>query len=145
MTGSLLYQRQYSSTEGNSNITKMAQLRRCSSVDNRSIKAILDGNQYKDKMFMKHERTPSDTDSGTEDLDQQIVDLVCSETSNVNEEQSSPIFTACADEGFEETFSQVKIEEFQYSPEEFVQGIQNDRKYYLLRMSHQSLSYRLLF
>jgi len=104
MTGSLLLNRQHSSTAGYPS-KKMARpkLRRCSSADeHNSFDVIPDENQNKKTIFTKHDPTSSDNDSGIEDFDQQNATGVHERINNVDEEEPSLCFGACEDENFEE-------------------------------------------
>jgi hypothetical protein len=136
MTGSLLFDRQYSSTAGHSNINKMVRrkLRRCSSADdNNSFEITSDENQSKKQLFTKHDPTSSDNDSGIEDSDQQIVNYVCAQSNNVDEEETLPCFGACEEEEDDDKDStQTLIEEFEYSKEQDLERIHNDRKLNIL-------------
>jgi hypothetical protein len=132
MTGSLLLNRQHSSTASNPKKNRMIRpkYRRCSSADeNNSLEIISNTNQTKEKLFKKFEPTSSDNDSGIEDFDQHVANVVDSQTNNMQEEieESSPCFGACEDEDVEENVTPTNIQIFEY-PQEDLQVILNDRK-----------------
>jgi hypothetical protein len=132
MTGSLLFNRQHSSTAGYSNKNKMTRpkLRRCSSADdyNNSFEIIPDENKDKEKISTKHDPTASDCDSGIEDFDQHIINYVCSQSNNNEEEESSPVFGACEDEDSEGNLTPTPTPDFENSEPYDLQRIYNDRK-----------------
>jgi len=131
MTGSLLFNRQHSSTAGHSNVNKTVRpkLRRCSSADdNNSFEIIPNENQYKEKLFTKHDPTSSDNDSGIEDFDQQIMNYACSKSNNVDEQEILTCFGACEEEDDDADSTQTVTEEFKDSEQKDLQRIHNDRK-----------------
>jgi hypothetical protein len=131
MTGSLLFNRQHSSTAGYSKANKMARpkLRRCSSADEHySFEVQPDDNQDKSKFFTKRNQTPSDIDSGIEDFDQHTINTVWSPPNNVGEEEQLPCFGACEDEDFEENPAEIITHGLQDLEQQVLQCIRNDRK-----------------
>jgi hypothetical protein len=131
MTGSLLFNRQHSSTAGYSNTEKVARrkLRRCSSADEHSsIEVTPDENQHKTSFFSKRDPIASEDDSGIEDSDQQNVNYVCSQSNNVKEQVPSISFGACEDEDAEETSTPTMSEIAEYPAQPIFPSIHDTRK-----------------
>ena len=129
MTGSIV-NRQHSSTAGHSNKDEMASLefRRCSSLDEYDmLNKSSDTNQYEKTLFDKDDQISIDNDSGVEDLDQQFVNLACSESKNFNDDNSSIRFSPCQNDNFEED-STPNINEQTNNSEQVSFSINNDRK-----------------
>lgn len=129
MTGSLLFNRQLSSTAGHSNINKMSRpkLRRCSSVDDHnSFDLTVDENQPKEKLFTKYDPTASDSDSGIEDFEQ----IPCRSHDVNDEEVEAKDETSCFDPCEDESSTETIVE-----PNENIEQchlLYNDRKYFNL-------------
>ncbi|CAF2542342.1 unnamed protein product [Rotaria sp. Silwood2] len=104
MTGSLLFHRQRSVAAGYSNKDKVARtkLRRCSSAeDHNTTEVTSDDHRHVAELLTRRDQTASDSDSGIEDLDQQVVNHVQSQPDNIDDEEPSTQFGACDDEGLE--------------------------------------------
>ncbi|CAF0846135.1 unnamed protein product [Rotaria sordida] len=105
MTGSLLLHRQHSSAAGYSSTDKMtrSKLRRWSSAENHNIIEITSDNDHRHigELLNKHDQITSDNDSGIEDFDQQAINLVPSQSNNIDDDEPSTQFGACDDEDFE--------------------------------------------
>ena len=129
MTGSLLYNRQHSSTAGYSNTSKMARpkLRRCSSADDHLNEITPDDGHPKKNLFHKRDPIASEDDSGIEDFGQ-IVNDDCPQTNNVDEQTPSPCFGACEDEFNEENVTPTMNETFEYPQQTIEQRIFQDSK-----------------
>jgi len=125
------YTRQHSSTTANSNTEKTHEhkLRRCSSADDHnSLELVPDDNHHKEYLDFKRERTMSDDDSGTEEIEQQLEHMVIS-TLNADENNLTRKTPGVnGDEGYSECENPEKSQVF---------SIQNDRKssnlFFLLR------------
>jgi hypothetical protein len=132
MTGSLLFNRQHSSTAGSSNVNPMIRqkLRRWSSADDcNSFEVISDDDeQYKHKLSLKCNETPSDSDSGVEDLEQQGVNFVSSPSNHVDEEEPSTDFGACEDENSEENSQPIITERLEDPVQQGLDDISHYRK-----------------
>jgi hypothetical protein len=132
MTGSLLFNRQHSSTEGNSNVNPMIRqkLRRWSSADDRNSFEVIpdDDKQYKHELPRKCNESPSDSDSGVEDLDQQVGNFVSSQPNHVGEDEPSTDFGACEDENFEEHSQPIITERLEEPAQQVFGSIYDYRK-----------------
>ena len=107
MTGSFVFNRQMSSTAGASTVDKSSQpkLRRCSSANEQnSLDPILDDALLKLKLATKRTQSPSDDDSGTEDVEPQVAPSSNhSEKNDEEEDAQSLVFEGCQDEGIGDT------------------------------------------
>jgi hypothetical protein len=121
MTGSLLLNRQHSSTAGYSNTSKMARskLRRCSSADDHSNEVTPDDSHHKKNLFNKRDPTASEDDSGIEDFGQIV---------NDDAQTPPPCFGACEDEYDEEDVTPTINETFEYPEQTMPERIYNDSK-----------------
>jgi len=128
MTGSIhQFHRQHSSTTtttGSSNMGKnyRPKLRRYSSADDHnSIELIVDDNQHKEFSDLKREHTTSDTDSGTEEIEQQL-EQTFTATTTINDNEDN-LSIKSVGPNFDEGFSECERE---LQPK--ISLINNDRK-----------------
>lgn len=105
MTGSIIFNRQHSSTAACVKQDKMKRpkLRRCSSANDQDvIELSVNDNQYKGTVSTKCYQTSNESDSGVEDVDQSPNNFTCAQSHNTDEEESSTCFGGCEDENIEE-------------------------------------------
>jgi hypothetical protein len=123
MTGPIYqYNRQHSSTTASSNMEKThpSKLRRCSSADDHnSPELIPDDNYHKEFLYFKRERTLTDDDSGTEEIEQQLEHIFVSTLNDTEDNLVNKATGINADEGFSECENQEKSK---------IYCIKNDRK-----------------
>jgi hypothetical protein len=123
MTGSIhKFSRQHSSTTSGTTMDKThsSKLRRSSSVDDlTSMELIHDDNEHKEFSFVKREHTPSDDDSGTEEIEQQMEQFCLTTFNDDEDKQSIKSFGPNPDEGFSECENQRESQ---------LSVIKNDRK-----------------
>lgn len=101
--------RQHSSTTGGSTMHKTSgsKHRRCSSADNHnSMELVHDDTERKEILFVKRERTASDDDSGTEEIEQQMEHIFMATVNDGEDKLSTKSFSPNFDEGFSENENQ---------------------------------------
>jgi archaellum component FlaD/FlaE len=110
MTGSIhQLNRQHSSTTGGPTMHKTSdqKLRRCSSADDHnSMELVHDVTERKEILFVKRERTASDDDSGTEEIEQQMEHIFMATVNNDEDKLSTKAVSPNFDEGFSENENQ---------------------------------------
>lgn len=129
MTGSISFHRQRSSNDSKSNTEKTSQpkLRRCSSAEeHHNMEPIPDEVVDKIKGGLRRDYPPSDTDSGTEDLELQPI-LMPQQVAASHDEQCDQ-FGACEDEGYAEEGKQTPVPETQ-NEEDVLETIRSDCKW----------------
>ncbi|CAF2757314.1 unnamed protein product [Rotaria sp. Silwood2] len=123
MTGSTHeYTRQHSATTGSSKMNKSyeSQLRQCLSTnDLDSLELIPVDNQLEEKLFYKRKTSISDDDSGTEEVEQQLEQMLITNLNDNEDKLSIKSFGHNPDEGFSE---------YENQPESAISRIKKDIK-----------------